>query len=124
MMQRQFSLLIVCLSLLFAGGCANMNKTVVNNEPATAATRAEQPTTEPASSTITVPGKLVNTIAAVVNDDIITLYEINRDARQAIIEAEKKSTLDDAGRSQIRRAILDRLVEKSAGEPENHGAEY
>lgn len=112
-MQRQFSLLIVCLSLLFAGGCANMNKTVINNEPATAATRAEQPTTEPASSTITVPGKLVNTIAAVVNDDIITLYEINRDARQAIIEAEKKSTLDDAGRSQIRRVILDRLVEKA-----------
>jgi peptidyl-prolyl cis-trans isomerase SurA len=56
--------------------------------------------------------KMINAIAAIVNDEIITLYEVNREAEMAIREAEKKSTLDDAARSQIRSTVLDRLVEK------------
>src|SRR6185369_16641047 len=56
--------------------------------------------------------KVINAIAAIVNDDIITLYDVNREAQLAIREAEKKSALDDAARSQIRSTVLDRLVDK------------
>ncbi len=56
--------------------------------------------------------KLINAIAAVVNDEIITLYEVDREAQSTIREAEKKSALDDAARSQIRSTVLDRLVDK------------
>lgn len=55
---------------------------------------------------------VINAIAAIVNDDVITLYEVNREALPVIREAEKKAPLDDAARSQIKRATLDRLVEK------------
>ena len=55
---------------------------------------------------------VVNAVAALVNDEIITLHEINREAQSVIREAEKKERLDDAGRSQIKRQVLDRLVEK------------
>lgn len=56
--------------------------------------------------------KTINAIAAIVNDEIITLYEVNREAELAIREAEKKSALDDAARSQIRGTVLERLVDK------------
>jgi len=55
---------------------------------------------------------VVNAIAAIVNDEIVTLHEVTRDAKPVISEAEKKAALDDAARSKIRLAILDRLVEK------------
>lgn len=110
MKQRLFTLLIACLPLLTAGGCAN-TESVVKKASAEETVKTEQPATVP-TATIPVSGKLVDTIAAVVNDDIITLYEVNREAQPLIREAEKKSTLDDAARSQIRHTILDRLVEK------------
>ena len=53
-----------------------------------------------------------NAIAAIVNDEVVTLYEINREAQPVINEAEKRSAIDSAARSQIRRTVLDRLVEK------------
>ncbi|QEM70115.1 peptidylprolyl isomerase [Geobacter sp. FeAm09] len=56
--------------------------------------------------------KVINAIAAIVNDDIITLYEINREAQPALREADQKSPLDDAGRSKIRHTVLDQLIEK------------
>lgn len=55
---------------------------------------------------------VINAIAAVVNDDIVTLYEVNREAVAVIREAEKKAVLDDTARNKLRRATLDRLVEK------------
>ncbi|WP_246153108.1 peptidylprolyl isomerase [Oryzomonas rubra] len=56
--------------------------------------------------------KVVNAIAAIVNDEIITLHEINREAQPALRDADQKSPLDDAGRSKIRHAVLNQLVEK------------
>ncbi len=104
-----YSLLIIGLFLLPAGGCAN-GKAVVK-EPVAATVKAEkQPPV--AQAPPAPPGKLINAIAAVVNDDIITLYEVNREVQPAIREAEKKSALDDAGRSRLRRMALDGLVEK------------
>lgn len=56
--------------------------------------------------------KVINAIAAVVNDEIITLDNVNREAEPALREAERKSPLDDAARSKIRHAVLDQLIEK------------
>lgn len=55
---------------------------------------------------------VINAIAAIVNDEVVTLYEVNREAQPVISEAEKRSALDSATRSQIRHVALDRLVEK------------
>lgn len=55
---------------------------------------------------------VVNAIVAIVNDEVVTLYEVNREAQPVIREAEKQSVLDDAARSQIWHMALDRLVEK------------
>jgi peptidyl-prolyl cis-trans isomerase SurA len=56
--------------------------------------------------------RVVNAIAAIVNDDIITLYDVIREAQPALREAEKKAPLDDAARSKIRQTVLDQLLEK------------
>src|SRR5450631_3756303 len=104
-----FILLPACFGLLAAGGCATNEALVVNSPPA-ATVKAGQPAAEPAPAV--APGKVVNAIAAIVNDEIITLLEVNREAQQLIRENEKKSALDDAARSRIRRTALDSLVEK------------
>ncbi|MFA7059958.1 MAG: peptidylprolyl isomerase [Pedobacter sp.] len=109
MKQNLFALLIACLCLLPVGGCANKDL-VVTKEPTAATVKIEQPKVTPAE--VTPPGKVINAIAAVVNDEIITLYEVNREASPVIRETVKKSTLDDAALSKIRRTMLDRLVEK------------
>jgi len=103
------ALLLACLWLLSAGGCANKD-VVVKDESATATIKSGPP---PAVQETTVPSaRVINAIAAVVNDDIITLYEVNREVQPAIRAAEKQSAPDDAARSQMRVAALDRLVEK------------
>lgn len=108
MIQRIFTLLIAGLPLFYVAGCAS-TAAVVKTTPEAA--KAEPATVE-ATAKIAVTGTLVDTIAAVVNDDIITLYDINREAQPVIREAEKKSSLDAAELSKIRHTILDRLVEK------------
>lgn len=110
MNRHTFILLITCLYLLPAGGCAT-NEAVTTKEPVAATVKAEKPAPPVAAA---VPsGPVINAIAAVVNDDIITLYEINHEAQPIIRDAEKQSKLDDAARSRIRHTVLDRLVEKS-----------
>ena len=118
-MKRSASpLLLASLCLILTGGCAT-KAPVVKNVPATATVKAEpkQPVAAvPATPSDPVPvvpsGTVINAIAAVVNDEIITLYEVNRESLLFIREAEKKSALDDAARRQIRAAALDRLIEK------------
>jgi peptidyl-prolyl cis-trans isomerase SurA len=56
--------------------------------------------------------RVINAIAAIVNDDIITLNDVIREAQPALREAEKKSPLDGGARSKIRQSVLDQLVEK------------
>jgi peptidyl-prolyl cis-trans isomerase SurA len=103
-------LALACLCLLIMGGCATKSAVVAKKPVETATTRKESPkVTPPADS---APGKVVNSIAAIVNDDVITLYEVDLEAQPVIVEAEKKSALDAAVRSQIRRTALDRLIEK------------
>jgi len=64
--------------------------------------------------------KVINAIAAIVNDDIITLYDVLREAQPALREAEKKATLDDDARNKIRQAALEQLIEKKLAEQKIH----
>ena len=97
------------LALLVAGGCAG-NDSSVSKEPAEVTVKKDQPDPSP-----DVPNKqknITNAIVAVVNDEIITLHDVNREAQPAVSEAEKKAALDDAARIRIRRVALDRLIER------------
>jgi peptidyl-prolyl cis-trans isomerase SurA len=97
------------LALLVAGGCAS-NDAAVKKESTATSLKAEQSTLP--SDASKKPKTVTNAIVAVVNDDIITLHDVNREAQSALSEAEKKAPLNDAARSQIRRTVLDRLIEK------------
>jgi peptidyl-prolyl cis-trans isomerase SurA len=106
MKQRQFCMLLVCTLLLLIGGCAN-KEAVVKKEPTAAMLNSEQ-----AKAPAALRGRITNAIAAIVNDEVVTWNEINREAQPLIREAEKKAPLDDAVRSQIRRNALDQVVDK------------
>ena len=56
--------------------------------------------------------EIVSGIAATVNDDIITIYEVNRETAQLLRETEKRGPVTDAGRVQIRKAALNALIDK------------
>ena len=83
---------------------------MVAKEQAPPTPRVEQPAIPAPASAAT--GTVVNTIAAIVNDEVITLYEVEREARPVIREKEKKSPLDAAAKSKIRREALEHLIEK------------
>jgi peptidyl-prolyl cis-trans isomerase SurA len=109
MKQHTSAVVATALALLVAGGCAS-NDVAVTTEPAAATLKAEQ--SPPRSDGAKKPIHVANAIVAVVNDDIITLHDVNRAAQPAIGEAEKKGVLDGTARSKIRRAALDHLIEK------------
>jgi peptidyl-prolyl cis-trans isomerase SurA len=110
MNQTTSAMLLTGLCLLISGGCASKDA-VVTNEPVPATLKADLPVVATAASPVKL-GKVLNTIAAIVNDEIVTLNDINREALPVIREAEKKSPINNETRSQIRRAALDHLVEK------------
>jgi peptidyl-prolyl cis-trans isomerase SurA len=113
MKQRTLAAVTASLALLVAGGCAG-NKATVTKGLAAASQVAEQPLVTPTGPKKTK--NVTNAIAAVVNDEIITLHDVNREAQPAISEAEKTGTLNDVDRSRIRRTALDRLIEKKLTE--------
>jgi len=101
------------LALLVAGGCAGNNSAVpsgISTSPATTTLNTKQAGKSP--DVLKKPQKVTNAITAVVNDDIITLNDVNREAKTALSEAEKKGALNDADRHKIRLAALDLLIEK------------
>ncbi len=110
MKRSLFALPPLCILLLLSGGCAKKH-VLAKNEPLPQPVKVEEPKPEP-----TVPfmasGAIRNAIVAFVNDDIITLFEVNREAQPVIREAEKKQPLSEADRSRIRRQALDGLIEK------------
>lgn len=101
------------LTLLVLSGCAG-NDVAVTKQTSGATGNTDQAgaaTPSPAK-----PKNITNAIVAVVNDDIITLHDVTREAQPAILEAEKKAALNGAAKSQIRRMALDRLIEKKLTE--------
>ncbi len=55
---------------------------------------------------------VVNGIAAVVNDEIITKYEIDKETNQLIKEVEKSGPLPDSEKGKVRTLALNRLIER------------
>jgi len=104
---------IVTSGLLVMSGCAG-NDSAVTRDSAAATLKADQ--SAPSRDEQKKPKNVTNAIVAIVNDDIITLYDINKEALPVISAAEKKEPLDDAARSKIRRTVLDRLIEKKLTE--------
>ncbi|MDD2365330.1 MAG: peptidylprolyl isomerase [Desulfuromonadaceae bacterium] len=100
----------ITASLLGVGGCAD-NEALLKKETAeqtVAASSQGSPRKEQKNIT--------NSIAAVVNDDIITLYDVTKESRRMIAQAEEKTSLGESERREIRRTALDRLIEKKLTE--------
>ena len=108
MKRRILTAVTTILALLAVGGCAG-NKAAVSNEPATPPTAIQA---QPSPDSLDKPKIVANAIVAIVNDEIITLYTVNQEAKPAIREAEKKGILNDAARSKIRRTVLDNLIDR------------
>lgn len=113
MKQRTLAAMTAILALLVTGGCAG-NDAAVTKSPVATTLKAEQASPSPDGPK--KPKNVTNAIVAVVNDEIITLYDVNREAQPPISEAEKKGALNDTARSQIRHTVLDRLIEKKLTE--------
>ncbi len=109
MNQNNLLVIAASLTLILLAGCAG-NQAAVTKQPAEATLKADK--LSAASDGSGKPKVITNAIVAVVNDDIITLNNVNREAQSAFAETEKKSGLNESEKIQIRRTVLDRLVEK------------
>ncbi len=56
--------------------------------------------------------EIVSGIAATVNDDLITIYDVNKEATQLLRDAEKRGAVTVEAREQIRKAALNGLIDK------------
>ncbi len=65
------------------------------------------------AATLPVP---VTSISAVVNDDIITSWEVEQALKPLVREAEKKSPLTDAERRELRSTVVNGLIDKKLAE--------
>jgi peptidyl-prolyl cis-trans isomerase SurA len=95
--------------MLIMAGCAG-NDAVITKDQATPVVEQTMPDSAKKTKNVT------NAIVAVVNDDIITLFDLNREAQPALADAAKKGTVTDAARNSIRHTVLDRLIEKKLTE--------
>src|SRR5512138_1932771 len=57
-------------------------------------------------------GEEIDRIAAVVNDEIITSYEVSQGADNMAREADKKGALSDLDRAKLKKTALDNLINK------------
>ena len=58
----------------------------------------------------------VTSIVAIVNDDIITSWEVNQAMQLVVKEAEKKEPLTDAARNELRSKVITGLIDKKLAE--------
>ena len=113
MKQRILAAFSLTLAMLIIGGCAG-NDTIVTKPTVATTLKTEQ--TTPAQDGLKKPKIVANAIIAIVNDDIITLHDLNDAAKPAISDSEKKGTLNGTDRSKIKRSTLDHLIEQKLTE--------
>ncbi|KAF0217003.1 MAG: peptidyl-prolyl cis-trans isomerase [Geobacteraceae bacterium] len=65
-----------------------------------------------ASLPATSYAEVIDRIAAIVNDDIITTLEVEKETSLLVKEAEKKAPLTDDGKAKLKAVALDRLIDK------------
>ncbi len=104
----RLSLLAFLSSALLLGGCASKPDIV----PESVAKQPAPTLTVPKLPPLPAGASQVNGIAAIVNDDIITFREVQRESLPVIQEAQKKGMVDDKARHDLRLMVLDRLIEK------------
>jgi peptidyl-prolyl cis-trans isomerase SurA len=95
--------------LLLLAGCASTPQptpeTTAAPKVATAPEAAQQPPLAPGA-------KALNAVAAIVNDDVITVREVIRESQPVIDAAKQKGAVDEAARREIRKTVLNGLIEK------------
>ncbi len=109
MKQRTLAAVAISLTLAVMAGCSG-NGAAVSKQQMEVVIKTDR--FGSAAEKSDKPKSITNAIVAIVNDDIITLHNVNREAQPAFAEAEKKAALTDAVKSQLRRTALDRLIEK------------
>ncbi|ACM22052.1 peptidylprolyl cis-trans isomerase, PpiC-type, SurA family [Geotalea daltonii FRC-32] len=57
-------------------------------------------------------GELITAVAAIVNDDVITTLEVQKETDQIIKEMEKKGPAETPDKAALRKIALDRLIDK------------
>jgi len=60
----------------------------------------------------TAGAELVNGIAAIVNDDIITIYELNKEYSRVLKQEEKKGAVSQEAAQKLRSDVLNSLIDK------------
>src|SRR5512138_785444 len=60
----------------------------------------------------TAGAELVNGIAAIVNDDIITIYELNKEYTRILKEEEKKGAVSQEASQKLRSDVLNSMIDK------------
>jgi peptidyl-prolyl cis-trans isomerase SurA len=58
------------------------------------------------------PAEIIDSVAAIVNDEIITSYEVDKGTLLLIKEAEKNGSLSDTDKATLRKTVLNRLIDK------------
>jgi peptidyl-prolyl cis-trans isomerase SurA len=110
-MKKRYSATVAALFvIMLTGGCASNDSAVTKDSAATTINRDQ------AVDDFKKNRNITNAIVAIVNDEIITLYDVGREALPLINDAEKKGILNNTVRSQIRQTALDRLIEKKLTE--------
>jgi peptidyl-prolyl cis-trans isomerase SurA len=98
---------LALLSALLLSGCASAPEPAA--EPLKPAVTILP---QPALPALPAGAVRVNGIAAIVNDEVITIREVIREAQPVINESQRKGLVDDKARSDLRKMVLERLIEK------------
>lgn len=110
MKKKHLILLFHCSCFFLLTGCSGNETAIKKDTPVI---------TKPVATKTAIPDKplkgvkVINALAAIVNDDLITLYDVQHEAQLMIAEKQKTATIDDQMRSQINKAALDVLIEKT-----------
>ncbi len=109
MKQRTLAVACSLTTLTLLMGCAG-NGTTVPTE--SSVTTVKTDTASPSAPLAATTRVVTNAIVALVNDEVITLHGVIREAEASLTEAAKKGTVTPELRTQLRKAALERLIEK------------